>query len=104
MVIKYPNSVLCGFETIKTIINYNKDHDNYDIKTELADLYTYYLSKNKKQVLDILEKEGKKYYSDEIKIGNMNIVDVIFSDFYFITLFDIWLLVEKHKIPTIVLF
>jgi len=33
----------------------------------------------------------------------MNIVDVIFSDFYFITLFDIWLLVEKHKIPTIVL-
>ena len=103
MVIKYPNSVLCGFETIKTIINYNEDHDNYDIKTELADLYTYYLSKNKKQVLDILEKEGKKYYSDEIKIGNMNIVDVIFSEFYFITLFDIWLLVEKHKIPTIVL-
>jgi hypothetical protein len=103
MVIKYPNSVLCGFETIKTIINYNEDHDNYDIKTELADLYTYYLSKNKKQVLDILEKEGKKYYSDEIKIGNMNIVDVIFSEFYFITLFDIWLLVEKHMIPTIVL-
>jgi hypothetical protein len=103
MVIKYPNSVSCGFETIKTIINYNEDHDIYDIKTELADLYNYYLSKNKKQVLDILEKEGKKYYSDEIKIGNMNIVDVIFSDFYFITLFDIWLLVEKHKIPTIVL-
>ena len=103
MVIKYPNSVLCGFETIKMIINYSADHDIYDIKTELADLYTYYLSKNEKHVLDILEKEGKKYYSDEIKIGNMNIVDVIFSEYYFITLFDIWLLVEKHKIPTIVL-
>jgi hypothetical protein len=103
MVIKYPNSVSCGFETIKMIINYNEDHEIYDIKTELADLYTYYLSKNEKQILDILEKEGKKYYSDEIKIGNMNIVDVIFSEFYFITLFDIWLLVEKHKIPTIVL-
>jgi hypothetical protein len=99
-VIKYPNDVSCGFEAIKTIINYN---DEYDIKTELAELYNYYLSKNEKYILDVLEKEGKKYYADEIKIGNMNIFDVIFSEYYFITLFDIWLLVEKHKIPMIIL-
>jgi hypothetical protein len=102
-VIKYQNSVSCGFEVIKTILNKDENDDNYDIKTELAELYNYYLSINQKYILDILEKEGKKYYADEIKIGNMNIYDVIFSEYYFITLFDIWLLVEKYKIPTIIL-
>jgi hypothetical protein len=102
-VIKYPNSVSCGFEVIKTILKYDETIENYDMKTELAELYHFYLSKNEKSVLDILEKEGKKYYADEIKIGNMNIYDVIFSEHYFITLFDIWLYVEKHKIPIIIL-
>jgi hypothetical protein len=66
-------------------------------------LYDKYYSINEKKILHILEEEGKKYFSDEIKIGNMNIYEAIFSEHYFITLFDIWLLVEKYKIPMIVL-
>ena len=99
---KYPNSVLCGYEVIKKIIN-NTKISNYDIKTILAELYNKYLLINAKHVLDILENEGKKYFSDEMKIGNMNIYDVIFSEHYFITLFDIWLIVEKYQIPIIIL-
>jgi hypothetical protein len=99
---KFPNSILCGYEVIKIIIN-DKDISNYDIKMLLAGLYETYFSINPTNVLYILEEEGKKYFSDEIKIGNMNIYDVIFSENYFITLFDIWLLVEKYKIPIIIL-
>jgi hypothetical protein len=40
---------------------------------------------------------------DEIKIGNMKLIDVIYSKYYFITLFDIWLMVEEFKIPIIIL-
>lgn len=99
---KYPNSILCGYEIIKKIVN-NNDLSNYDIKMILVGLYDKYYSINEKKILHILEEEGKKYFSDEIKIGNMNIYEAIFSEHYFITLFDIWLLVEKYKIPIIVL-
>ena len=45
--------------------------------------------------------EGKKNLGDQVKSGLLSFSNFIYSDNYFLTTFDMWLLVNKYKIPTL---
>jgi len=72
-----------------------------DIKKILHEEYNKYLLDFDNQIIDILILEGKKKLGDQVKSGILQFVDFITTDNYFLTTFDVWLLVQKFEIPTI---
>jgi hypothetical protein len=71
------------------------------IRLELLQEYFKYLSKYENQILDILISEGKKTLGDQVKAKTMDFTHFIYNEDYYITNFDVWLLLEKYKIPSI---
>lgn len=72
-----------------------------DIKKILHEEYVNYLDEFDNQIIDILIIEGKKKLGDQVKSGILEFVDFITTDNYFLTTFDLLLLIQKLKIPTI---
>jgi len=71
------------------------------IKNELFDEYKKYLEQHIDKIVDILILEGKKTLGDQVHAETLKFSDFLYTDNYFLTPFDLWLLVTKHKIPTI---
>jgi len=72
-----------------------------DIKKILYEEYIKYLNEFDNQIIDILILEGKKKLGDQVKSGILQFVDFITTDNYFLTTFDVLLLIKKFEIPTI---
>jgi hypothetical protein len=72
-----------------------------EIKNQLYDEYKKYLEKYKDKIIDILIIEGKKTLGDQVDAGTLSFSTFIYTDNYFLTTLDLWLLVNKFKIPTI---
>ena len=72
-----------------------------DIKKVLHEEYIKYFEDFSGQIIDILISEGKKKLGDQVKSGILPFVDFITTDNYFLTTFDLWLLIKKFEIPTI---
>jgi hypothetical protein len=72
-----------------------------DVRRELLEQYMRYLPKYQGQIVDILIAEGKKTLGSQVKAKTLSFQNFIYSDNYFITTLDIWMLVEKYSIPTI---
>ena len=70
------------------------------LRNALYNQYKTYLPKFKDQIIDILIHEGKQTLGDQVKSGALSFLNFIFTDSYFLTPFDIWLIVNKFKIPT----
>jgi len=103
--IEYNNTTICTFQFIIDLIEKYTGikHTINKIKNELYNEYKQYLEKYQDKIVDILIIEGKKTFGKIIK-GKKNTID--FSTFiseenYFLTTLDLWMLVEKYKIPTI---
>ena len=71
------------------------------VRLELLQEYFKYLSKYENQIVDILISEGKKTLGDQVKSKTMDFTHFIYNEDYYITNFDVWLLLEKYKIPAI---
>jgi len=71
------------------------------VRLELLQEYFKYLSKYEVQIVDILINEGKKTLGDQVKAKTMDFTHFIYNEDYYITNFDVWLLLEKYKIPSI---
>ena len=71
------------------------------VKYELYEEYKKYLEKYSDKIIDILTIEGKKTLGDQVHSGSLSFLNFIYTDNYFLTPFDLWLLVTKYKIPTI---
>ena len=71
------------------------------IKNALYDGYKKYLTNYYQQIVDILILEGKKTLGDQVKAETLTFSSFIYTDNYFLTPLDIWILVEKYEIPTI---
>jgi len=71
------------------------------IRLELLQEYFKYLSKYENQIVDILISEGKKTLGDQVKAKTMDFTHFIYNEDYYISNFDVWLLLEKYKIPSI---
>jgi len=71
------------------------------LKNDLFEEYKTYIERFSQQIIDILILEGKKTLGDQVKAETLTFSSFIYTDSYFITPLDIWLLVQKYKIPTI---
>ena len=93
----------CTFKFIIDLIE-RKTNESYsinEIKNQLYDEYKKYIPENYNKILDILITEGKKTLGDQVLAGTLSFASFIYTDNYFLTTFDLWLLVNKYKIPTI---
>ena len=75
------------------------------IKNELFNTYNQYLDEYHDKIVDILIIEGKsllgKEYQHMIKTKDIDFSTFVSDVNYFLTTLDLWLLVQKYKIPTI---
>jgi len=71
------------------------------IKNQLYIEYNKYLNVYQDKIVDILIIEGKKTLGDQVVNDNLSFSSFIYTDNYFLTTLDIWLLVQKYEIPTI---
>jgi len=101
--IDYTNINYCTFNMIIDLIE-KKTGEKYtvnQIKNDLYNEYKKYLDNYKNKILDILILEGKKTLGDQVAADTLSFSNFIYTDNYFLTTFDLWLLVQKYEIPTI---
>ena len=99
----YGKNNVCTFEFIIDLIE-RKNGEKFtinQIKNQLFDEYKTYLHNYMKKIIDILIIEGKKTLGDQVHSNTLSFSNLIYTDNYFLTLFDLWLLVVKYQIPTI---
>jgi len=99
----YGKNNLCNFQLFIDIAK-NVSLSINQIKHTLLDEYKKLFElnpDNMDKILDILILEGKKKMGEQVKAENNSFENFIYADNYFLTPFDIWILVEKYKIPTI---
>ena len=65
--------------------------------------YKKYLPKNKDKIIDILILEGKYKLGRKIKFEGMGFTEFIQAPEYVISNLDIWIMMEKYNIPTILI-
>ena len=101
--VTYKKSIICTFTFIIDLIEkkIGKHLTINQIKNSLFEEYKKYLERFKDKIVDILILEGKKTLGDQVKADTLTFASFLFTDNYFITPFDIWLLIEKYDIPTI---
>jgi len=94
----------CGFQMLSNIIykfTGNKLNKN-GIKAALDEEYSKYFGVYGSQILDILISEGKKTQGTRVKAKTLSFQDFIYLDDYFITNLDIWVIMKKYSIPSII--
>jgi hypothetical protein len=101
--VTYGKTRICTFTTVIDLIekNTNEKVTINQLKNILYEEYRNYLQEYQQKIVDILIIEGKKTLGDQVKAGSLSFGSFIYTDNYFLTPFDIWLLVQKYKIPTI---
>jgi hypothetical protein len=101
--IEYSKYNFCTFNFIIDLIEHKTRHKYSinEIKNQLYDEYKIYIEKYKNKIIDILRLEGKKTLGDQVHEGTLSFTSFIYTDNYFLTTLDLWLLVNKYKIPTI---
>jgi len=100
--IRYNKNVACTYQIIIDLIK-RKTNEIYTInkiKNDLFGEYKKYTEKHKDKIIDILILEGKKTLGDQVKSGSLSFTNFIYEDHYFLTPFDLWLLLQKYQIPS----
>ena len=101
--IEYSKLNLCTFSFIIDLIERKTGSKLTinQIKNELYEEYKTHLDRHKNQIIDILIIEGKKTLGDQVHADSLSFASFIYTDNYFLTTLDLWILVQKYKIPTI---
>jgi hypothetical protein len=103
---EYTNNHSCTFDIMLDLIKGHSANETIQtmdanaLRNALYNQYKVYLPRFKDQIIDILIHEGKQTLGDQVKSGSLSFLNFIFTDSYFLTPFDIWLIVNKFKIPT----
>ena len=72
------------------------------IKVTLNDGYAKYMEKYSEKILKILRSQGKKELIESVAPGGrISLEDLIFSESYFLTNLDLWILAEEMRLPII---
>ena len=100
--IEYDKNIICTFEIIIDIIEKKTGEkiETNRLKNILYEEYTHYIKSYPQQIVNILISEGKKNLGDQVNSNTLSFSSFIYSDNYFLTTLDFWLLVNKYKIPT----
>jgi len=99
------NDINCGFQMVANIVyKYTGTKLNKNqIKTVLDEEYSKYFGAYGSQIIDILISEGKKTQGTRVKAKTLSFQDFIYLDDYFITNLDIWIIMQKYNIPSIII-
>jgi hypothetical protein len=99
----YNKNKVCTFQCVIDLIERKtgEKHSISQIKNKLFDEYKKYLGLYMDKIVDILILEGKKTLGDQVHSGTLSFSNLMYTDNYFLTLFDVWLLVVKFQIPCI---
>jgi hypothetical protein len=100
----YYDKANCGFYLLIDIIQ-NKTGTVLsinDIKRELLEEYQRYFERFGAQIIDILILEGKKTEGTRVKQKTISFQHFIYSDDYFITNLDLWVILARYKVPSII--
>jgi len=100
---QYGKSNYCTFTFIIDLIERKiaKKISVNEIKKILYQEYSIFLEDFSEQIIDILILEGKQTLGRQVKNDELSFIDFITTDNYFLTTFDLWLLVQKYEIPSI---
>jgi hypothetical protein len=100
---EYSKYNYCTFNFVIDLIEKKTNHKYTinEIKNILFTEYKNILPNNQDKIIDILIYEGKKTLGDQVKSETLSFSNFIYTDSYFLTPFDLWLIVNKFKIPTI---
>ena len=101
----YNNTISCTYQYIIDIL-YNIRKEKYSvlqIKDFLLEDYSqlFLLENFQEKIIDILYKQGKKILIKQLREDKINFQYMLFSDNYFLTNLDIWILIQRFKIPTL---
>jgi len=102
--IEYEKTKQCGFYFLIDVIKHfypEKNLTTNEIRKELLEEYMKYLPSYQNQIVDVLILEGKKSLGDQVKAKVLSFQTFIYTESYFITNLDIWIILEKYKIPTV---
>jgi hypothetical protein len=101
--IEYSKHNICTFNIIIDLIERKTGKKLLinQLKNELYEEYKKYIEKYINKITDILILEGKKTLGDQVDAETLNFSSLIYTDNYFLTTLDLWLLVTKYEIPTI---
>jgi len=99
---EYDNSNMCSFYVIIDIVKKLRGTElsQIDIRMQLYGEYLKYLDEYESNIVSILIEEGKKTLGDQLRANLLKFQSLILSDSYFLTHFDLWLLLNKYKIPS----
>ena len=99
---EYGKTKYCGFYFISDILKKINGINvtPLEIRQILYNEYLKYIPTHKDKILDILIDEGKKTLGDQVKSNSIQFLSFIYSESYFLTNFDIWLLLNKYKISS----
>ena len=100
------NNKLCSFQLILIIIKHNNSTQNSnltinDIKKKLYELYTK--DANFEILCYILLKNNKKAILEKVINKELSFEDLMYSDAYYITYIDIYMLAKEYNLPIIFL-
>ena len=103
--ITYPSSAYATFQFASDIIRLtiNVSLGMNEIRDKLAELYDEYSKKYKIQIANILIQQGKKTFGSYIKAGTLEIKHMVFTEGYYLTNMDIWLLLDHYKIQSLLI-
>ena len=96
------NNIACSYDVIVILLSiYNKEKTVSQIKEDLFESYQSYLTQFQTKIVDVLKMEGKENLCNQVLQGTMTFENMIMNDAYFLSLFDLWILVQKYQIPTV---
>jgi hypothetical protein len=103
--VEYEGSDSCGFTMLSNIIEkkIQKTLSVNELRVELYREYLKYLDKYHGQIIDILIMEGKRTLGNQVKSNSITFQNMIFTENYYITNLDVWILMKKYKIPSVLI-
>jgi hypothetical protein len=100
--IVFTNTRTCTYFVLIDIIKkrFNKDISIGILKKSLVNKYKEYMPKYSNKIMNILSKQGgKKNMIERVITNRISFEELILSEEYFLTNFDIWALSSKFNIP-----
>jgi hypothetical protein len=96
-------SVQCSFYIIMHIMyeKFKINENIYQIKQRLIGYYTPLLKDNLLKICDMLDKQGKRQFSNLLKKRKIEISTMIMNDNYIITAIDMWVIAMNLQLPII---
>jgi hypothetical protein len=101
--IVFNNTSNCSYQVILYILEdkLRKLITVENLKVTLWNAYSTYYEKYTNKILTILKKQGKSKILENVMKNKVSFEDVLFSESYFLTDLDIWMLADKLKLPII---